>query len=84
MVKSAKKKMEVIMSCNQMREEGLAIHQAYVQDAAEWRRARCDGLYIKRSDVHEVGEVDVMVVAMTTLSRWIPNLTDRSTLNRIQ
>jgi hypothetical protein len=44
----------------------------------------CGGSYIKGSDIHEVGEVDVGVVAMTTLSRWIPSLTDRSTLNRIQ
>jgi hypothetical protein len=38
----------------------------------------CGGSYIKGRDVHEVGEVDVGVVAMTTLGRWIPNLTDRS------
>ena len=28
------------MDYNQMRDEGLAIHNGYMQDAAEWRRAR--------------------------------------------
>ena len=28
------------MYYNRMREEGLAIQKAYMQDAAEWRRAR--------------------------------------------
>ena len=39
---------------------------------------------LEGSQVHEVGEVDVGVVAQTTLSRWIPNLTGRLTLDRIQ
>jgi hypothetical protein len=28
------------MDYNQIRDEGLAIHKAYMQDAAEWRQAR--------------------------------------------
>jgi hypothetical protein len=28
------------MDYNQIREEGLAIHQGYMQDAAEWRQVR--------------------------------------------
>jgi hypothetical protein len=44
----------------------------------------CGGSYTKGSEVHEVGEVDVVAVAMTTLSRWTPILPDRSTLDRIQ
>ncbi len=38
----------------------------------------------RESDVQETGEFDVLAVAMTTISRWIPSLTDRSTLDRIQ
>jgi hypothetical protein len=49
-----------------------------------WHVICCGGSYIKGSDVHEVGEVDVGVVAMTTLSRWIPSLRAWSPLNRIQ
>jgi hypothetical protein len=28
------------MDYNQIRDEGLAIHKTYMQDAAEWRQAR--------------------------------------------
>jgi hypothetical protein len=52
------------MNYNQMREEGQAIHNTYLQNASEWRRARnhADETPAKPISIKRLALVPVMVV----------------------